>query len=388
MRIVLTCNYSPWSAYSGGGQRSTHDLASALAHRGHAVTVVFTKTPWEHIQPPSALPYRLRWAALLDYKSRGRAPLRVLSAWTVAGVVRRELASGEPSIVHAQGEEAARLRRARLGSPFRLVVTPRYPSLPRALFAPRRSLTRGLGLLAGYAKYAALDVALNAADACAPPSRYGADLIRRAFGVPPDRIHPVHNGVPPEFLDHCWQPVPGRDTRPALFFGRLDRSKGLDTLLRALRELGDAAPHIRLVGRGPYHGTVARMRDEFGLTEKVELRGWADHHELGKLLTESSMAILPSREESFSLAVLSAMAVGTPLIATRVGGTAELVEHGHNGVLCEAGDVGTLRDAIEQLSRQPERAAQLAARGRQRVRDGFTWDVAARKFESLYEQLG
>jgi glycosyltransferase involved in cell wall biosynthesis len=130
------------------------------------------------------------------------------------------------------------------------------------------------------------------------------------------------------------------------------------------------------------------MRDEFGLTEKVELRGWADHHELGKLLTESSMAILPSREESFSLAVLSAMAVGTPLIATRVGGTAELVEHGHNGVLCEAGDVGTLRDAIEQLSRQPERAAQLAARGRQRVRDGFTWDGAARKFESLYEQLG
>jgi glycosyltransferase involved in cell wall biosynthesis len=100
------------------------------------------------------------------------------------------------------------------------------------------------------------------------------------------------------------------------------------------------------------------------------------------------MAILPSHEESFSLAVLSAMAVGTPLIATRVGGTSELVEHGHNGALCPAGDVEALRDAIEQLSRQPEHAAELAARGRRRVRDAFTWEASAHKFESMYEGLG
>ena len=129
------------------------------------------------------------------------------------------------------------------------------------------------------------------------------------------------------------------------------------------------------------------MRDELGLTDKVELRDWVDHDELGKLLTESSMAILPSREESFSLAVLSAMAVGTPLITTRVGGTGELVEHGENGVLCPADDVGALGGAIEQLCRQPARAAELAARGRRHVRDAFTWEVAARKFESLYERL-
>src|SRR4029450_7920773 len=112
MRIVLTCNYSPWSAYSGGGQRWTNDLASALAHRGHAVTVVFTKTPWDHVRPPASLPYRLRWPPLLDYKSRARAPLRVLTAWTVARAVRRELATGEVAIVHAQGEEAAGLPHA------------------------------------------------------------------------------------------------------------------------------------------------------------------------------------------------------------------------------------------------------------------------------------
>ncbi|MGH7305082.1 MAG: glycosyltransferase family 4 protein [Candidatus Rokuibacteriota bacterium] len=388
MRILLTCNYSPWSAYSGGGQRSTHELASALARRGHDVTVVFTKAPWERVHPPASLPYRLRWAALLDSKSRAQAPLRVLSAWTVARTVRRELTRGQPVVVHAQGEEAARLHRLRPHYRFGLVVTPRYPSLPRGLFAPRRSLARGLGLLAGYGKYAALGVALRTADVCAPPSHYGGDLIRRAYQVPSDRIRPVHNGVPAEFLEHVWRPPSNRETRPALFFGRLERSKGLDVLLQALRELGGDAPRIRVVGEGPYRDTVARMRDELGLTHTVELRGWVDQHELGRLLTESSMAILPSRDENFSLAVLSAMAVGTPLIATRVGGTSELVEHGHHGVLCPAGDVRSLRDAIEQVSTQPEHAAQLAARGRQRVRDAFTWDAAACKFESLYEQLG
>src|SRR5262245_55140286 len=196
MRIFLTCNYSPWSAYSGGGQRSTHYLGSALAGRGHDVTVVFTKTPWDRVEPPSSLPYRLRWAVLPDYKSHISAPLRVLTAWTVASVIRRELTPGETAVVHAQGEEAARLPRERAHRRFGLVVTPRYPSLPRLLFAAPRSLVRTIGLLSGYGKYAALGVALRGADVCAPPSRYGGELIQRAYGVPPDRIHPVHNGVP------------------------------------------------------------------------------------------------------------------------------------------------------------------------------------------------
>jgi glycosyltransferase involved in cell wall biosynthesis len=387
MRIILTCNYSPWSAYSGGGQQSTHELASALARRGHRVTVVFTRTPWEQVRPPSPLPYHLRWASLFDYRSRAGAPLRVLSAWAVAAVVRRELAEGGPAVVHAQGEEGARLHRERSRHRFALVATSRYPSLPRGLFAPRRSAMRALSLLAGYGKYAALGVALRTADVCAPPSRYGGDLIRRAYRLPVERIHPVHNGVPAEFLEHKWRPGPIRDPRPALFFGRFTRSKGPDVLLRALRKLGEEAPPVRLVGRGPYRATMERMCEELGLTRKVELHEWASHDELGRLVAESSMVILPSREENFALAALAAMAVGAPLITTAVGGVPELVEHQESGMLCPAGDVTTLADAIRQLRAHPEHAAALAARARRRVRDDFTWEIAVRKFESLYAGL-
>jgi glycosyltransferase involved in cell wall biosynthesis len=387
MQIIFTCNYSPWSVYSGGGQQVTHELATALARRGHNVTVVFTKAPWERVRSPSWLPYQLRWAILFDYRSRACAPLRILSAWTVAAIVRQELASGEPTVVHAQGEEAARLHHERARHRFGLVATPHYPSLPRGLFAPPRSAARALSLLAGYGKYAALGATLRTADVCAPPSHYGGDLIRRAYQLPAERIRPVHNGVPTEFLNHEWRPCVDRDTRPALFFGRFERSKGPDLLLRALRELGEDAPRLRLVGRGPYLARMTRMREEFGLTLKVEFREWAHHHELGRLLTESSMVILPSREENFALAALSAMAVGVPLITTNVGGMAELVEHGESGVLCPAGDVTALGEAMHQLRTRPEWATALGARARRRVRDHFTWEIAVSKFESLYDRL-
>jgi glycosyltransferase involved in cell wall biosynthesis len=119
----------------------------------------------------------------------------------------------------------------------------------------------------------------------------------------------------------------------------------------------------------------------------VEFREWVGHRELGRLLAQSSMAILPSREENFALAALAAMAVGTPLITTNVEGVAELVEHGESGVLCSAGDATALSDAVLQLRTRPEWAGALGARAHGRVRDNFTWDVAVRKFESLYGQL-
>jgi glycosyltransferase involved in cell wall biosynthesis len=99
------------------------------------------------------------------------------------------------------------------------------------------------------------------------------------------------------------------------------------------------------------------------------------------------MVILPSREENFALAALAAMAVGAPLITTGVGGVPEVVEHGESGILCPSGDVTMLADAIRQFRARPEHAAALGARARRRVRDHFTWEIAVRKFESLYAGL-
>src|SRR5262249_38298921 len=141
-----------------------------------------------------------------------------------------------------------------------------------------------------------------------------------------------------------------------------------------------------LVGRGEEQAEIERKIRDHGLRERVELRAWADHHELGRLLAQSAFAVLPSREENFSLAVLSALAVGTPLITPPVGGTSEVVTHEQNGLLVEAGDVQGLAAAIARLSADPEFAARLGGKRSELVRRDFTWQAAARKFEDLYER--
>jgi glycosyltransferase involved in cell wall biosynthesis len=385
MRVVLTTNFSPWSAYSGGGQRSTHNLACALAQRGHSVTVVFTKSPLERIPLPAQLPYRVRWAELYDLTSRVDAPLRPLTALSVARVVRDELRDSDGAVVvHGNGEEVATVDRLRRHRRFGLVVTPRYPSYPAPFIEHQGSRAGRIWNALRYPKYAALGAALRGADVCCPPSRYSAGEIARVFALPPAKIEAVHNGVPAEFLAYTWR---GDSGGPVLFFGRFERSKGVDVLVEALGRLGARAPRVLLVGRGPLEGWLRARIVELGLSQRVELRGWADHDALGALLEQASLAVLPSLEENFSLAVLSALCVGTPLVTTPVGGTPELIESGQTGVLVKAGDSAELAGALAELGADPARAAAIGARGRALVRGSFTWAAAAAKLERLYAML-
>ena len=389
VRVILTTNYSPWSRYTGGTQRSTHYLARALARDGHDVTVIYTKAHWERIHPPAAVPYRLRWAEFAKLWSKHSAPVRFLTARSVARAVDRELArdSAERTVVHANGEEGALVPFLRARHDFRLVVTPRYPTLPSALVSGRTmSSFRKIDFAVRQSKYVMLRAALRGADLCAPPSGYGAKLIRRAYGLSPTTIRIVHNGVPDEFLTYRWRPQ-APENRPFLFFGRYTRSKGIDTLLAAFGRLQTNSPPLRLVGAGSERGWIEREIARRGLGSRVEVLGWADHETLGRLLESSSAVVLPSREENFGLAVLAAMAVGTPLVATDVGGTREGPQDGVHALLVRPDDVAGLEHALRRLIADPDAAAERGTAAAELVRREFTWARAAAKFAQLYEGL-
>lgn len=383
LHIILSCNFSPWSRYSGGGQRSTHQLATALAERGHRVTVIFTKGPWERCEPEVRPIYRLRWATIPALRSGSGSPLRPLTAVTVARAVADELRPGQRTVVHANGEEGALLPRLRRQQPFGLVVTSRYPSLPDALLgAPPGH--KHLALMVTEPKYLMLAHALRGADVCAPPSQWAARLLKETFHLPEDRFEAVHNGVPEEFLKYRWDPDP--NPRPIVFFGRYDVTKGVDTLLDAYHRLGKDAPPLWTFGRGPALASMRAKIEHLGLKSQVTLHDWATHDRLGLILSRASMAVLPSREENFSLAVLASLAVGVPLVATQVGGTAEMVEHGHNGLLVDAGDPRELANAIAEVLVNPGQARERAKRGRAMARD-LTWARAAERFEKIYARI-
>ncbi len=385
MKVVLTTLHSPWSPYSGGGQRSTHNLACALATRGHEVVVVYSKPPHARVRVPADLPYRVRWAALLDLRDRRRAPLRPAVALSVLLIARDELRRSDgPCILHANGEEGAALPWLRKSGEVAVVVTPRYPSLPSAV-SPDASVTQRLRLVLLQTKFVTLGAALRGADVCSPPSDWAGEMMAHAYGLDEERVIPVHNGVPAEFLEYRWEPNPGG---PIVFFGRLADDKGALDLVEAiarLRARGLDLPPVELFGRGPEEATIeARIRLR-GLDGRVSLLGWADHHRLGRSLSQASMAVLPSHAENFSLAVLGVLAVGTPLVTTRVGGTPEVIDDGIHALLCPAGEPASIAERIREVLEDPEAAALRARRASTRVRSEFTWDRAASRFERVYE---
>lgn len=387
MHVILTVDFSPWSAYSGGAQRSTQNLAKALCRRGHSVDVIFTKPPWEHVEVPEDRPYALHWATFFDLRSRRKAPLRPLNAWSVARMAHRLMQPGIPTVIHSNGEEGGLIHTLRKHRQFVFISTPRHPRYPKALLEIEDpSLSTWMRLVLTEGKYLMQGSAARHADLCCPPSAFAAELVRQAFEIPFSRFRVVHNGFPEDFL-HFSHRADAVGSGPLIFFGRFEPSKGVDTLVDALGRLGTQAPHTLIIGRGEDRDAILSQIERRGLGGRVHVLPWMTHEQLGEALSGASMVVLPSREENFSLAALSAMAVGAPVICTRVGGTPEIIEDGVTGLLVAPNDPQALAAAIQCLQDRPALAQQIAQAGRTHVRQHFTWDVAARKFEALYEVL-
>ena len=187
MRVVLTTNFSPWSDYSGGGQRSTHQLALALAARGHQVSVVYTKAALEKVETPTDLPYEVIWAPFFGFRSSRQAPLRPLNALSVRNAVKHIASTTGVDVVHCQGEEGALVDGLRKKFNFRLVVTPRYPWYPKRL-RPNRSLLDQARLWLFDAKYPVLGQLIHSADVVCPTSNSAAEGVIEAYGIDDEKI--------------------------------------------------------------------------------------------------------------------------------------------------------------------------------------------------------
>lgn len=387
--IILTANYSPWSAYSGGGQRSTHNLASTFAEMGHDVTVIFSKSPFEHVPIPENLPYKLKWAIIPAFKTTRSAALRFLVPFSVNSILKKILkeksGSGNPIIVHSNGEEGSRVHRLRKSGPFTFgfISTSRYPHLPDDL--KKYDTLKGfekLNFLSTNLKYVQQYKALLTADFCSPPSFWSGEDIKLLPEIDPEKVQPVHNGVPREFLNYHWkETVKG----PIVFFGRLDHDKGVDTLFEGLGQIDTALlPPVYIIGRGPKQEEYKKMANRAPFSDKVSFMDWKSHDELGKIMETASMVVLPSRVENFSLAVLGAMCAGVPTIGTDVGGTAEIIDNEITGFLIKADQPDEITRTVHKLLTDPIFAIELGKNGKHKIREQFTWNHSCNRFLELY----
>jgi len=212
-------------------------------------------------------------------------------------------------------------------------------------------------------------------------------------GVPADKVEVIPNGVDSRFCPGDQAEARRRLDLPEAgallgFVGLLVPVKGLDVLLDAMARLDGPAAHCVLVGDGPERQALEARARALGLGARLHFAGQRPAGEIPDWLNAFDALVLPSRSEGRPNVVLEAMSSGLPVVATRVGGTPELVRPGDTGWLVEPEDPAALAAALGELLGLADLGRGMGARGREViVSEGLTWEANARRTEELYSRL-
>jgi glycosyltransferase involved in cell wall biosynthesis len=179
-----------------------------------------------------------------------------------------------------------------------------------------------------------------------------------------------------------------RHGRPYVYaMGRLVAEKGFDLLLEAVAKASCRDYDLLLAGSGPLEGELATHRDRLGLSDRVHLIGRKDHAEVVSLLLGAEAFVLPSRaDEGLPVVIAEALTAGCPIVATRSGGTPEVIEDGVNGLLLDRGDLAGLRRRLDEIMGDAALRARLQA-GTRAVAPRVQWPTIARQYVEAYRHV-
>ncbi len=169
--------------------------------------------------------------------------------------------------------------------------------------------------------------------------------------------------------------------------GRLSPEKGFDVLVESAAKLAhtDLSVGFVVFGEGPLRDALARQIRTRNLDHTFVLAGF--YPQLDRYLPHLDLVVLPSFTEGLPNAVLEAFGAGVPVVATAVGGTPELVEDGVNGYLVPPGDPSSLAQRIADVLSDDVRRREMGLRGRQRVREQFSFASQAESYQRLFDSL-
>jgi len=192
------------------------------------------------------------------------------------------------------------------------------------------------------------------------------------------RAHLIPPGVDTDLFTPSATPASRAPT--VLYVGRVERTsrwKGLQVLLAGLPRLRHLVPDVRLVvvGDGDDVPHLRAAAQRLGVAEAVEWRGAVPHADLPRHYREAGVTVLPSltEAESFGMTLIEAMACGSPVVGSRVGGIPFVVRDGVDGLLVPPGDARSLADALARVLTDPAFAASLGFAGREVATKRWDW---------------
>ncbi|MFH1485429.1 MAG: glycosyltransferase [Chloroflexota bacterium] len=236
---------------------------------------------------------------------------------------------------------------------------------------------------------------IASADYVVAPSLSERSQLLRLYEAVPQRIEVVPCGVDTQQFRPT-DKVSARgelgfcEAQLILFVGRIEPLKGIDLLLKAVGSLTDTCNlRVILIG-GDYHSSaeIERLRqiaEEQGIGQKVDFLGAIEHEKLPLYYNAANVCVVPSYYESFGMAALEALACGTPVIASRVGGLDDIVQDGQTGYLIPWHCPEPFAERLELLLGN-ERLQQVLGKAGHAFAQSFAWPAITDRIVSLYER--
>lgn len=210
------------------------------------------------------------------------------------------------------------------------------------------------------------------------------------YAVPKKKIHVCYNGLDMEVFHPAPTAKPEALRDAALVIGTvcvLRPEKGLSTLINAFAQVSSGRPGLRLaiVGSGPELAALETLARERGIADACLFS--PSTNDVASWLRVIDVFVLPSLSEAFSNSIMEAMACGGCTIASRVGGSPELIEDGVNGLLFEAGSAADLAGKLRAVLEDGEFRKQLAERAASAVAQRFSIETSTRRMAEIYGEI-
>ena len=207
-------------------------------------------------------------------------------------------------------------------------------------------------------------------------------------GVSSKRIVLIPNGVE---LDPSMRKTDYglNDPVVVIFTGRLHPQKALDVLIRAFHQSINSRPDLEwrlsIIGEGPLRTDLEKLSAQLGIAPNVKF--WGSVHNVSHHLVKADIFVLPSWAEGMSNAMLEAMAIGLPCVASSINANKDLIEHSKQGLLVTPGDPNDLASAIIRLVGDERLRRKLGTSSFQEIQAKYNLDTVARQYIVNYRQL-
>ena len=357
-----------------------HREAARLAARAYSVrlaSVPVLSAQWHWLRRRPRAYLTAWWDAIRGNVRSPRFLVRALAVVPLAATFARRMSASEVEHIHAHWATHPTLA---------AYVASRLTGIPYSFTGHAHDIYVDRTMLREKIASAAFVVTI---------SEFNRRLLERLYGaVARDRVVVIHCGTDP----HLFEPPSDRPDGPwtIVCVASLQPQKGQRHLIEACRRLIADGIDVRclLVGDGETRGDLEQRIRAAGLGDRVVLLGQQPRHRVVEILGAADAVAQPSivlpsgKMEGIPVALMEAMAMERPVVATDISGVAELVENGATGILVPPGDPAALASALRTLHDDPARAARLGRAGRQRVVEDFDLTRSANELAGRFARTG